>query len=85
MGVVTRLLVMTPFLFILFLVMWVAGIIVPPYAEFVMTADGVLAVGFDAGAGIILKVGLVFVPALLAVVVMGWAVFGELRLDLGPR
>lgn len=85
MGVIMRGLVLIPFAFISIIVLFFAGLIVPPYAAAVMDSSAVAAIGFDTGGKNLLKVGLRWTIPLLLLVGVVWVIFGDLRYDLGPR
>lgn len=82
MGVLLRGIVAVPLLFVIVVVEYYLGVIVPPIADIVLASDAVHSVGFASGAKIILMMGLRFVGALLGLVVVLWWIFGSLRRDV---
>jgi len=81
MSVLLRSLVAIPLLFLLVIVTWVTGQVIPPIAEEVLAVEAVSVVGFDVGAETLLTVGLAYVPGLFGLVIVGWWIFGALQTD----
>lgn len=67
--------------FVLVLVTYLAGVIVPPIYNVVVNSDAVVKMGYDVGVEVAVRIGLKYVPALLALVIVFWFVFLRLRQD----
>lgn len=81
-NVLLRGLIVIPLMLLLIIVMWVAGMIVPPIADEVLTRAAVQSVGFDTGIDVSLKVGLQWgVPTLGAGLCLWW-IYGGLTTDV---
>jgi len=67
--------------FILLVVAYLLGVIVPPLYEQVQASQAVADVGFDRGAEVAVRIGAQYILPLLALALVVWLLFLKLRRD----
>lgn len=68
-------------LFVVIMVTYLMGLIIPPLYDVVQSSNAVADVGFDTGAEAAVRLGTKYIPMLLLLALIFWLLFLKLRRD----